>query len=111
MERLVFPPFIGKYGYVKPFTITVIEKENLSFEEIINGIEPKFYRKTEYIIEETELGEVGFYYKSFLEKLLSSSVPSHQWADYEVLRKSSREVDDLVFKIYEAWSNGMWYQL
>ena len=74
MERLVFPPFIGKYGYVKPFTITVIETENLSFEEIINGIEPIFYKETEYIIEETELGEVRLYF----EKLLSSSVPSHQ---------------------------------
>jgi len=54
IERLVLPPFEGRFGYVKPFTIKVIE-------EIVNGIEPKFYRETEYIIEETELGEVGFY--------------------------------------------------
>ena len=58
VRRLVLPPFEGRFSYTKPLVFLVIEIEHLSIGEFLDGRESKFNRLTEYIIKETELGEV-----------------------------------------------------
>ena len=98
----MLPPFIGRYGYVKPFTITVIETEHLSFEGVFNNGKkkgPGFYRETQCTIE----AKVRLHCKYPLLKSFSVKVyqATKKWI-MEVLSKFSREVDELVFKIYGA---------